>query len=80
MNIEKKFIQKLNSTYPGCENALYSLLENDAISLEGMQKFLIKTEYKDIVNKEGRIQKMIVYSELAEKYGTSINKVRYCLR
>lgn len=80
MNVEKTFIQKLSATHPGCTEAIYSLLENDSLGLESMQKFLIRTEFKEIITKGGRIQKMIVYSELAEKYGTSINKVRYCLR
>lgn len=80
MNIEKEFIKRLSATHPGCENAIYSLLENDSLGLEYMQRFLIRTEYKEIVSKKGKIQKMLVYSDLAEKYGTSINKVRYSLR
>lgn len=80
MNIEKVFIKKITSSYPGCENAIYSLLENDSIRVDDMQKFLIKTEFKQIIDSEGKVQKMIVYSDLAEKYCTTVDKVRHIIR
>lgn len=79
MNIEKEFIKKITSSYPGCEQAIYSLIERNALTTTNMRKYLIKSEYKEIIEKDGKIQKMIVYSDLAEKHHTSLDNIRLIL-
>lgn len=79
MNVEKKFLEKIKEDYDECGvEVIYKLMESDVINTEDMKKYLIKAEFKEIISK-GNVQKMIVYSDLAEKFHTSIAKVRYCL-
>lgn len=79
MNIEKEFLRKIESQYDGCGvQIIYVLMENDVIDTEDMKRYLIRAEFKEIISK-GKPQKMLVYSNLAEKFCTSIAKVRYSL-
>lgn len=79
MNIEKAFIQKISTSYPGSENVIYSLLESNSLNQLSMQRYLIRAEYKEIMSKGGKVQKMLMYSDLAEKYCMSPEKVRFIL-
>lgn len=79
MNIEKEFIQKISSSYPGSEHVIYSLLESNSLNQLSMQRYLIRAEYKEVMSKGKSVQKMLVYSDLAEKFCMSPSKVRYIL-
>lgn len=81
MNIEKEFISTITAQFPEGSKLVYHLLEHNAIDMRGMERYLIKAEFKSIMDKNRRYKTMMaIYSDLSEKYSKSFAKIRYILK
>jgi hypothetical protein len=77
MNIEKEFYKKIKDRYGECSPIIYELVRDGLLGTSNMEKYLIKTEFLEQLEKQNGKKKMAIYIDLAEKYSTSVDKIIY---
>lgn len=80
INIEKEFYERVNKKFGECSSVVYKLVEDGAFGMNQMERYLIKAEYRDFVNKERKNKTLMgFYADLAEKYNKSDDSIWYII-
>jgi hypothetical protein len=79
MNIEKEFYERINNKFGECSKLAYYLAEKCALTTSDLERFLIRSEVEEQIEK-GKKSKMMIYADIAEKYCKSIHSVIYIVK